>query len=190
MHMLFLNVYAVERAYGGPQEGGWWYNYGIPLASVPMPAEERPGHDSDCHECNQVRAGVEGYSFCKQFPDDYDERVEDLARDLYLGSLPCPAQPSSESFPEPHPSWGELPQEKRDAFENRAVEIVTDRLPIETHLVPADPAAFEAKKAELATMFAEVNHGNIYSVLGGREVQIWTEECFAEAWTKERPRYE
>lgn len=24
----FVNVYLVDRAYGGPEEGGWYYNYG------------------------------------------------------------------------------------------------------------------------------------------------------------------
>jgi len=24
-------VYLVDRAYGGPEEGGWWYDYGIPI---------------------------------------------------------------------------------------------------------------------------------------------------------------
>jgi len=24
---MYLNVYAVTRHYGGPEEGGWWYNW-------------------------------------------------------------------------------------------------------------------------------------------------------------------
>lgn len=24
----YVNVYLVDRAYGGPEEGGWWYDYG------------------------------------------------------------------------------------------------------------------------------------------------------------------
>jgi hypothetical protein len=34
--MKYLNVYAVTRHYGGPEEGGWWFNRGEPLASVPV----------------------------------------------------------------------------------------------------------------------------------------------------------
>jgi hypothetical protein len=26
-HMVYVNVYAVERCYGGPEEGGWWYDW-------------------------------------------------------------------------------------------------------------------------------------------------------------------
>lgn len=25
-----VSVYLVDKAYGGPEEGGWWYEYGIP----------------------------------------------------------------------------------------------------------------------------------------------------------------
>lgn len=35
----YINAYAVTRHYGGPEEGGWWYNAGEPLASVPIQAE-------------------------------------------------------------------------------------------------------------------------------------------------------
>ena len=32
----YINAYAVTRHYGGPEEGGWWFNAGEPLASVPL----------------------------------------------------------------------------------------------------------------------------------------------------------
>tara|TARA_R110002020_G_scaffold215083_1_gene422209 strand:+ start:3012 stop:3404 length:393 start_codon:yes stop_codon:yes gene_type:complete len=32
----YVNAYSVTRHYGGPEEGGWWYNRGYPLASVPV----------------------------------------------------------------------------------------------------------------------------------------------------------
>jgi len=38
--ILFVNAYAVSRHYGGPEEGGWWYDAGEPLASVPIEATE------------------------------------------------------------------------------------------------------------------------------------------------------
>ncbi|WP_209124438.1 hypothetical protein [Alkalihalobacillus sp. BA299] len=34
--LVFVNVYGVERAYGGPEEGGWWYNTHDCLESVPV----------------------------------------------------------------------------------------------------------------------------------------------------------
>ena len=30
---VFVNVYAVTRHYGGPEEGGWWFNAGEPVES-------------------------------------------------------------------------------------------------------------------------------------------------------------
>lgn len=32
----YVNVYAVTRHYGGPEEGGWWYNSGSPIESRSM----------------------------------------------------------------------------------------------------------------------------------------------------------
>jgi hypothetical protein len=32
----YVNAYRVSRHYGGPEEGGWWYDSGEPLASVPL----------------------------------------------------------------------------------------------------------------------------------------------------------
>ena len=34
--IVFVNAYLVHRCYGGPEEGGWWYDAGEPLASVPV----------------------------------------------------------------------------------------------------------------------------------------------------------
>jgi hypothetical protein len=33
----FVNVHLVDRACGGPEEGGWWYNYGDLEVSIPAP---------------------------------------------------------------------------------------------------------------------------------------------------------
>jgi len=30
----YVNVYEVDRNYGGPEEGGWWYDSGEPVASI------------------------------------------------------------------------------------------------------------------------------------------------------------
>jgi hypothetical protein len=32
----YVNAYSVDSQYGGPEEGGWWYDAGEPLASVPL----------------------------------------------------------------------------------------------------------------------------------------------------------
>ena len=32
----YVNVYHVDQAKGGPEEGGWWYDTGVPHASIPV----------------------------------------------------------------------------------------------------------------------------------------------------------
>ena len=34
--MSYINVYTVTRHYGGPEEGGWWWNSGAPYTSIPV----------------------------------------------------------------------------------------------------------------------------------------------------------
>ena len=34
--IVYINAYSVARCYGGPEEGGWYYDAGTPLASVPI----------------------------------------------------------------------------------------------------------------------------------------------------------
>lgn len=36
----FLNAYSVNRIYGGPHEGGWWFDEGYPVASIPLREED------------------------------------------------------------------------------------------------------------------------------------------------------
>lgn len=43
--MLYLNAYIVGRAFGGREEGGWWYDVGTPVACIPIPTEFKKGHD-------------------------------------------------------------------------------------------------------------------------------------------------
>ncbi len=36
----YVNIYLVDRAYGGSEEGGWWFDYGTVQASIPVLAYE------------------------------------------------------------------------------------------------------------------------------------------------------
>lgn len=36
----FATVYAITRHYGGPEEGGWWYNWYEPLKSIAVDGED------------------------------------------------------------------------------------------------------------------------------------------------------
>lgn len=35
----YMNVYETDQVYGGPEEGGWYYTAGNPLASLPIPID-------------------------------------------------------------------------------------------------------------------------------------------------------
>ena len=35
-----LNVYQITQAYGGPEEGGWWFDAGVPCESVVVDSQE------------------------------------------------------------------------------------------------------------------------------------------------------
>jgi len=37
---IFVNVYLIDRAYGGPEEGGWWYDCGQIIAVYPCDTKE------------------------------------------------------------------------------------------------------------------------------------------------------
>ena len=39
-HFWYVNLYSVGRNFGGPEEGGWWYDEGEPIASIPVHSEE------------------------------------------------------------------------------------------------------------------------------------------------------
>lgn len=38
---VYLNTYEVYQAYGGPEEGGWWYDRGTPVQSILLSNEDR-----------------------------------------------------------------------------------------------------------------------------------------------------
>lgn len=96
--MQLLGVYTVTRHYGGPEEGGWWYN--------------------------QL------------------EHVE-------------------------------------------SVEAASDIDPTRAAL-----AAIDITREALAAKHADLQYGDIYSVLGGQQVQVLIESTPGEWQTTERPRYE
>ena len=37
---VYLNTYETSQAYGGPEEGGWWYECGTPVQSVAISGDD------------------------------------------------------------------------------------------------------------------------------------------------------
>lgn len=67
----YVNVHLVDQAYGGPEEGGWWYTYGVPHASVPCNDEGpetlevvRARWEAWCEEENDARTPT--WSVCSE----------------------------------------------------------------------------------------------------------------------------
>jgi hypothetical protein len=44
--MWYVNVYELDRHYGGPEEGGWWYDSGDPVAAIPFRTREEADNEA------------------------------------------------------------------------------------------------------------------------------------------------
>ncbi len=98
MATVYLNAYHTTLAYGGPEEGGWWYTEGEPIASVPADGEYKeldPGDDVTrvpvisedklAAFAEEMRSRF-GYLLEQRFPRDKDDivvRVEDKFAEPY-----------------------------------------------------------------------------------------------------------
>jgi len=88
--LMYVNAYSVTRHYGGPEEGGWWFNANEPLASIPIKATSQPGHDDICYQCHRARMGtlddnLEPIKMCKwgfHLVTESPEQVEDFKQHL------------------------------------------------------------------------------------------------------------
>lgn len=40
---MYINVYEIGREYGGPEEGGWWFDTGVPVVTVGLDSAEDGG---------------------------------------------------------------------------------------------------------------------------------------------------
>lgn len=56
--LMYVNAYSITRHYGGPEEGGWWFNHRQPIASIPIKAVSHEHHDSSCWTCNRAAQGT------------------------------------------------------------------------------------------------------------------------------------
>lgn len=56
--------------------------------------------------------------------------------------------------------------------------------------IPCEEKYSDTMTEHLANKYKGLKHGNIYSVLGGVDIEVLTESEPAESQTKETPRYE
>ncbi len=154
MDLLHLNLYVVTRHYGGSEEGGWWYDTGEPLASIPFEAVRVPG----CGQC------PEGECQCLNYPDDWDDRVQQKMHEAYCDYSPC--------------------------TEEEAIAKLEKSLGVVYRLEPKCPEEVTQWRDKLAHLYADSAYGNIGSVNGGAELQTMLEDEPGAYWPSERPRYE
>jgi len=48
---LYINAYYVTRHYGGPEEGGWWYDAGRMAAQIPIEVDFKDQSSDDGQYC-------------------------------------------------------------------------------------------------------------------------------------------
>lgn len=198
MDKLYVNVYGVTRCYGGPEEGGWFYNQSYPLASVPFKAERRPGHKPGrCAHCDEERqkeylADFEGEKYTPSYCEEpKSNEAVDFAFDEWAydydanGNRKFPIDKIRElaRLYRSNPDAEEL----TEFYESRFFKVLLQTV---THLVPADEAKKESIIADMKDLYAEEKRGNIYSVLGGQDVSIVVEEEPGKLDPETKPRYE
>jgi hypothetical protein len=85
----FVNAYSENRLYGGPEEGGWWYNAGTPVASIPVVEGDEQSEEA-------MKAYLQGEAgWSSEHPigsvlghDVFSIRVEDLFAASYPETTP------------------------------------------------------------------------------------------------------
>lgn len=179
--ILYVNAYAVTRNYGGSEEGGWWFNSGSPLASVPVKAERRDGCVPGlCKQCDEHRESSVG-SFCTEEIEDheletafYDWLQGNEERNKFILAWKNQSEPGAEAILAPF---------YESYYYKELVKVVT-------YLTPVSSETVEQVKTSLLETLGAVKEGDIYSVLGGVDLEIRIEEEMAAFWPSERPRYE
>ena len=90
--MKYVNCYSISRHYGGPEEGGWWYDCGEPLASVPVSDDAGPVVIATIREelyqkFGQPTEGLGRYSMAPK-GDDIEIYVEDKFAEFFPQERP------------------------------------------------------------------------------------------------------
>jgi hypothetical protein len=106
----YANAYLTDRLYGGPEEGGWYYDVGEPVMSLPFLANEEPREDNEFpyDEMNRNYAFRKVHALCEaasissyvpalEYLERRDWKVDGFA--IYIEDKP------GEYFPQKRPHW-------------------------------------------------------------------------------------
>lgn len=96
--VFYVHKHQVSLEYGGPEEGGWWFDMGIPtgFSLGPISNEEAAYEQARClnqleHERREREEKYEYTSVYGKMSNHYDYRVEDF--------------PEPESYPKTRPHY-------------------------------------------------------------------------------------
>lgn len=59
--IVYIGVYELEQNYGGPEEGGWWYDSGIPVEGFPIRVRLEDGEYKLSDEEKKIVAEAEAH---------------------------------------------------------------------------------------------------------------------------------
>ena len=98
--MLYINAYIVSRCYGGPEEGGWWFDSGEPIASIPIPSEHAKGKD---YYCSSGEVHLRDCDCCQgtgevELEDEQDASRTYMGRCQDCGQIPADLVKAKETF--------------------------------------------------------------------------------------------
>ena len=65
----WVSIYMIDRAWGGPEEGGWWYDYGL-LES---------DHSRCCFKGFTIRAEAKFQAICDEYNDGRRTDISSMA---------------------------------------------------------------------------------------------------------------
>lgn len=111
--VLYANAYHTDRLYGGPEEGGWYYDVGSPVMSLPFICNDTEINEDDGNtiteydSASRAAACLRVYELCVAAGVDVPEpmsmlKVNDWHVDwfkVYIESEP------GQDFPKKRPHW-------------------------------------------------------------------------------------
>lgn len=88
-----VSVYEIDRACGGPEEGGWWYNVGELIHSIPVMDDDLSDEDIDnlvamMRKVYPEQTGDYGVGSVLYSGGDYEVYVEDRKGESYPKERP------------------------------------------------------------------------------------------------------
>lgn len=93
----YVNIYVCDRAYGGPEEGGWWYDCGGPLPQEDCPLPVSKAFTGKSSFRNHLRKAVAFADRCNEGKPDIGSVICDGVVQVFTED--CPPKMFPETIP-------------------------------------------------------------------------------------------